>query len=174
MLLLERCIQGNLWQRMLRSFFLFNRTTDNLLCDNVARSKHTGCHCLCHACWLFQRRLARQLRGRPDRPQKDRYPFWGRLGYRVYVAMRRRRMHTTFHSQAYHILSHRTEPRYANYWPHYFRCFCWDRIDHHSTLSGGNYFTVNPRSPRLCSTMVYYMGDSHPILYPVWLLLHRG
>jgi MFS family permease len=77
-------------------------------------------------------------------------------------------------SQAYHILSHHTGPRYANYWPRYLRCFCWDCIDHHSTLSGGNYFTLNPRSPRLCSTMVYYMGNSHPILYSVWLLLHRG
>jgi hypothetical protein len=77
-------------------------------------------------------------------------------------------------SQAYHILSHHTGPRYADYWPHYLRCFCWDRIDYHSTLSGGNYFTLNPRSSRLCSTMVYYMGNSHSILYPVWLLLHPG
>jgi hypothetical protein len=76
--------------------------------------------------------------------------------------------------QAYHILSHHTGPRYVDYWPRYFRGFCWDCIDHHSTLSGGNYFTLNPRSPRLCSTMVYYMGNSHPILYPVWLLLHPG
>ena len=79
-----------------------------------------------------------------------------------------------FLSRAYHILSHPTGPRYANYWPRYLRGFCWDCIDHHSTLSGGNYFTLNPRSPRLCSTMVYYMGNSHPILYPVWLFLHPG
>lgn len=77
-------------------------------------------------------------------------------------------------SQAYHILSHHTEPGYANYWPRYFRSFCWDCFDHHSTLSGGNYFTINPRSPRLYSTMVNYMGNSHPVLYPIWLLFHRG
>lgn len=80
---------------MLGSYF-FNWTIDILLCENVARSKHTGSHCLCHARWLFRRRLASQLRGRPDRPQKDRYPFWGCMGHRVYIAMRRRRMHSTF------------------------------------------------------------------------------
>jgi hypothetical protein len=75
---------------------LFNWTTDILLCENIAQSKRTGSHCLCHARWFFRRRLASQLRGRPDRPQKDRYPFWGCMGDRVYIAMRRSRMHSTF------------------------------------------------------------------------------
>jgi len=72
------------------------------------------------------------------------------------------------------ILSRRTGSRNADCWPHCLRYLCWDRINHHSTLSGGNHFTLNSRSPRLCSTMVYYMGNSYPIFYPVWLLLHRG
>jgi hypothetical protein len=71
-------------------------------------------------------------------------------------------------------LSHRTGSWHANCWPHCLRYLCWHRINYHSTLSGRNHFTLNSRSPRLCSTMVYYMGNSHTIFYPVWLLLHRG
>jgi hypothetical protein len=81
---------------------------DILLCESVARPKCTGSHCLCHARWLSRRRLACQLRGRPDRPQKDRYPFRYCVGHRLRIAMCRRGMHLRSSFQAYPEPSHRT------------------------------------------------------------------
>src|SRR5258708_39205423 len=173
MLLSEQCVPKYLWQRMLGSY-LFNRTISILLYENIARSERTGRHCLRHARWLFRRRLAGQLRGRPDRPQKNRYPVWACMDRWLHITMRCHRMHLRFFSQSYRILSLFTVSRYANYWPRYFRCFCWDCFDYHSTLSGRNNFSLDPRSSRLCSTVVYHMGNSHTIFYPVRLLLHRG
>lgn len=69
---------------------------DVLPYECVAGSKCAGCHRLCHACWLSCRRLARQLRGRPDRPQENRNPFRNCVGRRLHTAMFRRRMYPEF------------------------------------------------------------------------------
>lgn len=66
-----------------------------------------------------------------------------------------------------------TGPRYANHRPNYLRCIRWYRIYHYSALSVRNCRALNPRSPRLSSTMVYYVGYSHPIFHPIRLLLHQ-
>jgi MFS family permease len=66
----------------------------------LAQSDCTGCYCLCHACWLFVRRIASQLCGRSNRPQENCHPFRYHLGGRVYITVCSRCMHPTFHFPA--------------------------------------------------------------------------
>jgi hypothetical protein len=146
--------------------------TSVLLCGNVAQSECTGCHRLCHACWFFVRRIAGQLCGRSDWSQENRHPFRYNMGGRLYIAMFSRRMRPSFHLPG-DMLNCRTGPRHANHRPNYLRCIRWYRIYHHSALSVRNCRALNPRSPRLGSTMVYHMGYSHPIFHTIRLLLHR-